>query len=240
LAISCSEWGKPILIANGAAPARVKIIPQGVPNDFVAAAKNAISQRPARTIGKPFTIGYIGRVTPVKGVDILAEGFSRVQGDDLRLKIFGFVKNEKNVGKLNDTLAALSSRDSRIELCPRLSLAEMAGVYSELDLIAIPSVWLETGPFVLFEALQMGIPVFGSNRLGHPRLLKNGGMVVEPNTADGWQKALSDAAKEFRTGQWEKRRENIRTQIKMDTMDDVAAEMAADCGNLMKSQAISR
>jgi len=227
LVVSCSEWGKPILTANGAKPDRVTVVPQGVPHDFLAVAKPTLRLPRLRQPGTPFTIGYIGRVTRVKGMDILAEGFARVQADDLRLKIYGFAENEKTVATLNAALAALARRDSRIELRPKLPLAEMANAYAELDLVCIPSVWLETGPLVLFEALQMGVPVFGSNRLGHLSLLKEGGLIVEPNTAEGWRAALSRALDEYRNGQWNKRREWLSAQPNLRAMGDVAAEMAA-------------
>jgi glycosyltransferase involved in cell wall biosynthesis len=227
LVVSCSEWGRPVLIVNGAPPDRVIMVPQGVPRDFIDAARQAATQSLPRRPGTPFTVGYIGRVTGVKGADILARGFSRVQGKDARLQIYGFVENERTVRRLNATLAALARRDSRIHLRPKLPFVEVVHAYAELDLVCIPSVWCETGPLVLFEALQMDIPVFGSNRVGHLGLLREGGMIVEPNTPDGWQAALTSALDEFRKGQWAKRREHIRTRLNLRSMDDVAAEMVA-------------
>jgi glycosyltransferase involved in cell wall biosynthesis len=240
LAVSCSEWGRPVLIANGARPERVKIVPQGVPDDFVAASKTSAGPHPPRRLGTPFTIGYIGRVTPVKGVDILAAGFSRVRGDDLRLRIFGVAANEKTVAALNNRLAALAQKDSRIELHPKLSLAEMITAYGALDLVVIPSVTLETGPLVMFEALQMGVPVFGSNRLGHLSVLKNSGTVVEPNTPGGWQTALTMAADEFRIGRWDTRREEIRRRVKLQTMNDVSEVMKEQYKMLETGKAADR
>lgn len=231
LAVSCSEWGVPILMANGAKPERVKMIPQGVPSDFVSAAKEISSSR-ERPAEWPFTIGYIGRVTRVKGVEILAEGFSRVFGSDLKLQIYGYVAGEKTVGELNRKLETLARRDTRIELHPKLALQEIAEKYQRLDLVAIPSVTLETGPLVLFEALQMRVPVFGSNRLGHLGLLKENGMVVEPNTPAGWQQALVAAIGEFRNGLWNRRRENIAVGRKLQIMDDIAGEMEKEIRRL--------
>jgi glycosyltransferase involved in cell wall biosynthesis len=164
-------------------------------------------------------------VTPVKGVDILTEGFLRVPGVDLRLKIFGVAASEKSLAGLNAKLESLARRDDRIELRPALPLQEVVGAYRELDLLAIPSITLETGPLVLFEALSMGVPVFGSSRLGHPSLLASCGMVVEPNSPAGWQAALEVAAREFRAGNWDERVARVRANANLKTMDDVAREM---------------
>jgi glycosyltransferase involved in cell wall biosynthesis len=51
-----------------------------------------------------------------------------------------------------------------------------------LSLLAIPSVWLETGPLTLLEALQAGVPVYGSARIGQRGCSSSYGRVIEPNT----------------------------------------------------------
>jgi glycosyltransferase involved in cell wall biosynthesis len=240
LAVSCSDWGKPVLVVNGARPECVKIIPQGAPMDFVESAQKASDACLLRKHGKPFTIGYIGRITPDKGVDILVEGFTRVPGNDLRLKIYGYVAGEKSVNRLNGRLESLARKDARIELHPRLPLAEMVRAYSELDLVAIPSVWLETGPLVLFEALQMGIPVFSSNRIGHLGLLKEVGVIVEPNTPRGWREALTRAANEHRNGDWDKRRMQICHLQNLRVMSEVATEMMSCYNTVLDGESRKR
>jgi glycosyltransferase involved in cell wall biosynthesis len=169
----------------------------------------------------------VGRVSPVKGVDILAEGFLQVPGEDLRLKIYGVRAEDESLAPLNNKLRSFAQRDTRIELYPMLSLPDVLRAYQDLDLVAIPSVTLETGPLVLFEAHQLGVPVFGSGRLGHPKLVEVGGMVVDPNSPEGWRDALGIAAGEFRTGAWHERVARLRTAPKLKTMGDVAREM---CG----------
>jgi len=69
-------------------------MPQGVSEEFVAASRANEHSR-TRAPEKTMTIGYMGRVAPVKGVDILAQAFAQVGGNDLRLKIFGWEGDRK-------------------------------------------------------------------------------------------------------------------------------------------------
>jgi glycosyltransferase involved in cell wall biosynthesis len=223
---SCSEWGRRVLIANGARTQKISVMAQGVGEDFVAACLASANSLRRRAPETPMTIGYMGRVVPVKGVDMLAEAFAQIPGDDLRLKIFGW-EGEDAAGAFTKKLANLARRDSRIGLLPKLPLSAMADAYCAVDLVAVPSVWPETGPLVVFEALQMGIPVFGSNRLGHPELLEKGGAVISPNTRENWRAALQNAVDEFRAGRWEKRVEQVRAVSPVRTMLDVVGEMLA-------------
>jgi glycosyltransferase involved in cell wall biosynthesis len=229
--ISCSEWGRPVLVANGAPVDRVEVIPQGVPTAFTTwrdapGTLDRSDRRPTSRAGSPFTIGYVGRVTPVKGVDVLADGFTRMQGSDIRLRIFGMAPDEPSLAPLNSRLSSMAASDPRIELHPKLSLSDVVRAYRGLDLVAIPSITLETGPLVLFEAMQMGVPVFGSDRVGHPSLLpQSGGMVVETNSPAGWQSALETAVDEFRSGTWHSRLERLASAPRLKSMGDVARDM---------------
>jgi len=77
------------------------------------------------------------------------------------------------------------------------------------------------------EALAVRVPVYGSNRVGQLNLLREHGRIVEHNTPAGWQAALSGALEEFRNGKWSAHQEQICNTMKLRTMADVAAEMAA-------------
>jgi glycosyltransferase involved in cell wall biosynthesis len=154
------------------------------------------------------------------------EGFSRMAGEEARLRIVGWEPDRADLPYAR-RLQQLAQADSRIELVPKKSFADTLAEYQRLSLLAIPSVWMETGPLTLLEALALGVPVFGSNRLGQLNLLRKHGRIVEPNTPAGWQVALSGALEEFRNGKWGAHQEHIRNTMKLRTMADVTAEMAA-------------
>ena len=105
-------------------------------------------------------------------------------------------------------------------LIPSCPLSEMVKQYSLLNLLAIPSVWLETGPLTLLEALQMNVVVYGTETIGQKQILEEYGKVIRPNTVESWRKALTLAIEKHRTGTFlALRPPRIRT------MEDVANEM---------------
>jgi glycosyltransferase involved in cell wall biosynthesis len=233
LVVSCCDWSGPVLQRNGARENCIIHCPQGVPNVVADALRDNISRSSrgdeAQTkigdrkseIGNQFVVGYIGRVTEVKGVHILMEGFLRLEGKEACLRIVGWdaIHTELPYAR---RLQQLAQADSRIELVPKKSFADTLAEYQRLSLLAIPSIWMETGPFTLMEALALGVPVYGSNRLGQLNLLREHGRIVEPNTAAGWQAALSGALAKWNQGVWRK----SRTNLPFRTMAGVAVEMA--------------
>ena len=213
LPVACAEWSIPVLVANGAPRARVVHLPQGVPEGFPAAAP---TPGPAR-----FTIGYIGRLNEVKGLHILVEAFRRTQLDG-RLELYGW-SEAPALRAYGQRLRALAGDDPRITFIPERPPHEMPAAYAGLSLLAIPSVWLETGPLTLLEALQFGVPVYGSARIGQRGLLERYGRVIEPNTPAAWAAALEAAAAEHARGRWKR----VALAEPLTTMQDVAARLAA-------------
>jgi glycosyltransferase involved in cell wall biosynthesis len=223
LVVSCCDWSGPVLQRNGARPSSLIHCPQGVPiavNDALRAA-----QKPApATTGKDFVVGYVGRVEEIKGAHILMEGFSRMKVNEARLRIVGWDTDHTELPYAR-RLWELAQADSRIELVPKKSFNEILVEYQSFSLLAIPSVWMETGPLTLFEALALGVPVYGSNRIGQQELLRERGRLVEPNTPGGWHTALENAVEQYRRGLWGREVDRAWGNGKTRTMVEVAEEM---------------
>lgn len=56
---------------------------------------------------------------------------------------------------------------------------DMRPVYGRARLLLVPSLWWESGPRVIVEAMANGVPVVGSNSGGIPEILGRGGEVFE-------------------------------------------------------------
>ena len=67
-------------------------------------------------------------------------------------------------------------------------------VFKTIDILAIPSIWLETGPYVLLEAFAESTPVLGSNLGGIAELVTDGidGKLVKPNDVSEWTESIKD------------------------------------------------
>lgn len=189
LAVSLCDWTHSVLEANGADPHSIFHCPHGVPEDFVHRSRNASGEDDHKDL---FVVGYVGRLTPVKGIHILVDAFRRTDYPKARLRLYGWSPSA-SVAEYVRSIEEMAAQDPRVEFVPKLAFERMMEEYQHLSLLAIPSVWMETGPFVLLEALQLGVPVWGSNHIGQLSLLRERGRIIEPNTPEVWARALEQA-----------------------------------------------
>ena len=146
--------------------------------------------RPAETRSeRPFTIGYIGRLVPEKGVDILLRALAGLEGE-WRLRVVGG-------GPARDALAALAHTldiSERVVFIGQLPSADLPAEYHRIDALALPSLtrpnWKEQFGRVLVEAMASGVPVIGSDSGAIPAVIGAAGLVVAEGDADALTKAL--------------------------------------------------
>jgi len=108
-------------------------------------------------------IGYIGAVSPHKGLHVLLEAMRQLRSDRFHLSVYGGL----------DTLY----QTSLLRITKDLNTVKFHGTYREeqldeifasMDVLVVPSVCRETGPLVVQEALRRKVPVIGSNIGGIP------------------------------------------------------------------------
>jgi glycosyltransferase involved in cell wall biosynthesis len=210
--VACAEWSVGVLERNGAREGGVVHAPQGLSVDFL---RGLAAEGPATRNGETFCVGYVGRVTAVKGVDLLMEGFAMWKEPRARLRVVGW---EGVIDVYTARLAAIAEGDERITLVPKTDQAGTIREYLGFDVLGIPSTWLETGPLTLFEGLAAGVRVLGSERVGQISVLREHGRVVMPNTAAEWCCELEREA----AGQG-----RAKEGVRLRTTRDVAVEMLA-------------
>ena len=129
------------LIIRGGYPAdRVKVIPNfcDLPN-----------VPPRQTAGD--YIGYVGRISPEKGLDVLIEAGRRT---GLPVKIAG---DASLMPQLQHNLPA------NVSFVGKLSREELPNFLDGVRALVVPSVWYEAFGIVCVEALSRGIPVIASD-----------------------------------------------------------------------------
>ena len=98
-----------------------------------------------------------------------------------------------------------------------------------LDILAVPSHWMETGPIVVLEAQAMGVPVMGADLGGIAERVRDGidGWLLPFDAPRAWAAAIRNAA--ANPGEVALRAANsVRTR----TTRDIAVEMSALYGAL--------
>lgn len=80
-----------------------------------------------------------------------------------------------------------------IEYKGRYNYKSMSEIFSNADLIVIPSIWHETFGFIGLEAYSYGVPVLLTDLVGFSDLIKNdlNGFIVKPNIDSLYSKILS-------------------------------------------------
>lgn len=108
-------------------------------------------------------LAYIGAIQPHKGLHVAIEAFKRIPADSAELHIYGYMdrlyrRTIDNLVKNIDNIFINGSYDSK----------ELSNIFSQIDVLLVPSIVPETGPLVVQEALRHKIPVIGSNIGGIP------------------------------------------------------------------------
>jgi glycosyltransferase involved in cell wall biosynthesis len=154
------------LARSWGASGRVALAPHAVPAWQVEAVERD---------GRPFTVGYAGRLVPEKGLGDLVAAVRRLDPPvDLLLA---------GDGALREALDGQPIPGSRVRVLTGVSHDRMADVYGRMDVLALPSRttprWKEQFGRVIVEALWCGLPVVGSDSGEIPWLVERtgGGMV---------------------------------------------------------------
>jgi glycosyltransferase involved in cell wall biosynthesis len=108
-------------------------------------------QRPAR--GGPFTFGFLGRLVPEKGVEVLLQACRALGVEGWQLKIAGRAPGDDTA--LRAAMAGLPVQ--------RVGFVDPASFLRDIDVLVVPSVWREPFGLTVVEAYAAGVPVIGTD-----------------------------------------------------------------------------
>lgn len=137
--------------------------------------------------------GFLGQVTPEKGVEVLLEAFSVSTLPAATRLALGGVISEQYLAHLREKFADLFS-EGRVVMAGR---TDPGTFFSSVRVAVVPTQWQEPFGRVAAEALGMGLPLVYSavgGLVDVPRIY--GGIVREVAPADSveaWARALEDA-----------------------------------------------
>lgn len=150
---------------------------QGVPKEKLIYSKYGFDKDKITNKRKSFTsnsklnFGFMGRVIPSKGIKVLIDAFEPI---DVQLSIYGDIGNQKRFLEHKHITFKGGYDNNNIN-----------HVLSEIDVLVVPSIWLENSPLVIQEAFLAGVPVITSNLGGMKELVTDGvnGFLFEANNA---------------------------------------------------------
>lgn len=166
---------------------RVETVRMGVRvGDFAAAAP-----QPA-----PFTIGYLARICPDKGLEQLVEAFIllRSAGRACRLRVAGWMSasDAGYLARVRDRLehAGLASQ---AEFLGEVTRAQKLDLLRSLHVLCVPAPYPEAKGLYVLEALAAGVPVVLPDHGSFRELVSGtgGGLLFPPGDAEAAAAALA-------------------------------------------------
>jgi glycosyltransferase involved in cell wall biosynthesis len=131
-----------------------------------------------------FTVGYIGRFSHLKGVDLLLLAAKKLQAG-YRIRLVGDGPAKLSWAKLANSLGL----NRNIEWLPPVDHGMVPELVRTFDVLVLPSrtseYWKEQFGRVLIEAMACGVPVIGSSSGEIPHVIGDAGLVFKEGDAQG-------------------------------------------------------
>lgn len=135
----------------------------------------------------PVVFGYIGNLTPYKGLEVLIDAAKLINGSSWKIKIFGAGTSDY------ETYLKQKSNGLPIEFNGKFPADTVEFALNSIDVLIVPSLWEENSPLVVHEANCCSVPVVASNIGGLSEIVSSlrGGMLFNPGDSRQLSKILS-------------------------------------------------
>jgi glycosyltransferase involved in cell wall biosynthesis len=163
---------------------KIDVVPLGIKLD-------GFEPRHASAAGRPFTVGYLARIAPEKGLLGLCDAyvrFRRMPGvEQAQLEVAGYLAPDQRK-YLDESQRRLAQAGFGGEFHYRGSPSREQKIefLRGLDVLSVPTVYVEPKGLFLLEAMACGVPVVQPNHGAFPEMLSKtrGGVLVEPGSVD--------------------------------------------------------
>jgi glycosyltransferase involved in cell wall biosynthesis len=145
----------------------------------------------------PFTIGYLARICPEKGLHLLVQAFrdlvERNASDPVRLRVAGYLGERDRA--YHDGLVE-QVRDwglaDRVDFVGEVDRAQKIEFLHSLHVLSVPTVYREPKGLFVLEALANGVPVIQPEHGSFPEMIEQlgGGVLFEPGDVAALRAAL--------------------------------------------------
>ena len=205
---------------------RIQVVPLGI--NLEGHARRAADP-------EPFTIGYLGRIAPEKGLHVLCDAYRRLVSGGAalppsRVWAAGYLGPEHRA-----YLAGIQQRMTDWGLADRfryhgeLDRPAKLSFLRELSVLSVPGDYEDPKGLFLLEAMASGVPVVQPRRGAAIELIEatGGGILVAPGDPDalarGWTDLMTDPARRRVLG--ERGYDNVRSHYSAAGMRDRALEV---------------
>ena len=155
------------------------------------------------SVDRPFTIGYLARIAPEKGLHLLASAYIRLRRElglpPSRFEAAGYLAPEHRtyLDGVTKALAAVGL-DGEFRCHETIDRPRKIAFLQGLDVLSVPSPYAEPKGLYLLEALATGVPVVEPRHGAFPELLDKtgGGLLFEPGSVSALADRLLELQKD--------------------------------------------
>jgi phosphatidyl-myo-inositol dimannoside synthase len=166
-------------------------IPLGVDVDLFrpdADAGRAIRQQLGWSADGPAVVGYLGRLVPEKGIDLMQKALDQLTVPWRALFV--------GAGSSEPSLRAWATKHGdKVRICTNVVHDQVPAYLNAMDVMCAPSQttpnWKEQFGRMVVEAFASGVAFIGSDSGEIPNVVKDAGIVVGEKDDAGWSKAIA-------------------------------------------------
>jgi len=176
--VAPNEFMRAVLVRHGVNAKLITVAAFGI--DVIAPTLSG--HRPEHR--GPLRIAFIGTLAPHKGCHVLIEAYTLLPAGFASLKIFG---RSEDFPDYVHKLKQLAGGHGSIEFCGTFPNSRIGHVFTDIDVLVVPSLWYENTPLVLYSAQAARCPVVASNLPGLVEVIKdneNGLLFEAGNSSD--------------------------------------------------------
>jgi glycosyltransferase involved in cell wall biosynthesis len=163
--VAYTRLTRDLLVSNGVGAGKIRVSHYGIDTSRIERASR--DRRPSSTL----RLGFVGTLAPHKGCDVLIRAFRMLPPEiDAKLSVYGDLGRYVSfVEELRD----LAGGDERIAFHGAFSREEVGRIFSEIDVLVVPSRWYENAPGVVFEAFAAKVPVVATDLGGMSEFVRH-------------------------------------------------------------------
>ena len=149
----------------------------GIPADRLARCNQGIALAPLqggqRSLSGPLRVGFAGGFIPTKGPHVLLDAIAQMPPGSVVVDLLGSSGAYHGQGGFAESLATRLGCPAIRRLGP-VPHERMPTVFQDLDVLVVPSTWIENAPFIIREAFGAGVPVVASDLGGMAEMVRDG------------------------------------------------------------------